>query len=354
MPRKKKYYQRPDGLYEAIRIIDGKRKAFRGHTEAEVEKKMISYTAEKERGRLFREVAEEWEEEHFPTIAAGTIKCYRPALRRAIETFGDKPINTIRAPEIKRFLTEFSRADEGLAKRGQKTVTNQKLVINLILSHAVEKGDIEYNPCQNVTIPRGLKKERREAASAEDVKKIKASKSKWLFPFILLYAGLRRGEALALTYGDIDRKAGVIHVTKSAYYFSNAPAIKEPKTAAGRRDVPILDPLIPHLLKGRKDDYIFSDNGGETPYLETQYEKHWADFKAETKITCTAHQLRHSYATMLYELGIEVKDAQDLLGHSTAAVTQDIYTHISETRRQSTAALLNKRLKEAENTENTQ
>lgn len=53
-------------------------------------------------------------------------------------------------------------------------------------------------------------------------------------------------------------------------------------------------------------------------------------------------------ATMLFECGIEVKDAQDLLGHSTAAMTQDIYTHIRDKHRESTADLLNQKLKELE------
>ena len=102
---KKKYYQRPDGLYEAIRVVNGKRKAFRGRTPHEVEQKMIAYQGEIARGRLFREVEEEWEAEHFPTLTANTLKGYRPAARRAVDRFGDTPIRNIKAPEIKRFIT---------------------------------------------------------------------------------------------------------------------------------------------------------------------------------------------------------------------------------------------------------
>ena len=77
-------------------------------------------------------------------------------------------------------------------------------------------------------------------------------------------------------------------------------------------------------------------------------QKLWRDYANKTGVTATAHQLRHSYATMLFECGIDVKDAQDLLGHSTAAMTQDIYTHLREKRKEDTANLLNKKLKELE------
>ncbi len=344
--RKNKYYKRPDGLYEAIRTINGKRKAFRGRSPQEVEQKMIAYKGEAERGRLFREVAEEWEEIHFPTLAPNTLKGYRPASRRAIEHFGDTPIRQIKAPDIKRFINEFARAGKGQASRAQKTVTNQLLVLNLIMGYAAENGEIDFNPCANVSIPKDLSKKRREAASSADEAKVKNAADVWLLPYFILYTGLRKGEALALTYGDIDLKKKIIHVTKSVYHISNKPYIKKPKTEAGIRIVPILDPLTPKIPKRRKKElYLFSDDGGKTPLTEMQYQKHWERFVEATGITCTAHQLRHSFATMLFECGIPVKDAQDLLGHSTAAMTQDIYTHIRDAHREETAQLINQKLR---------
>lgn len=164
-----------------------------------------------------------------------------------------------------------------------------------------------------------------------------------MLPYLILYTGLRKGEALALTYEDIDFTNNVIHITKSVYHESTSPKIKSPKTAAGVRTVPILAPLIDKLpAKGK--GYVFSTDGGKTPLKHDEYNTMWETYSAKTGITCTAHQLRHSYATMLFECGIDVKDAQDLLGHSTAAMTQDIYTHIRETHRQQTAQRLNEKL----------
>jgi len=342
---KKTYYKRSDGLYEAIRVINGKRKAFRGHTPREVEQKMIAYQGEVERGRLFRDVAEEWKFQHFPTLAPKTLSGYEPAYKRAMEEWGDIPITQITAPQIKSFLLLFSHSDPNGKPRSQKTINTQKLVINLILSYAVEKGDIEYNPCASIKPPRGEAKHRRDAATTEDEKKIKKSVDIWFFPYFLLYTGLRRGEALALKYGDIDLKARTITVKRATSYTKNKAEIKGTKTSAGERVVPILDPLLPKLPKNKgKSLYVFSADGGEHPLKQSEFQTLWANFVKETGITCTPHQLRHSYATMLFECGVDVKDAQDLLGHSTAAMTQDIYTHIRNARRKQTAQLINDKL----------
>lgn len=338
--KKEKYYKRPDGLYEAIRIVGGKRKAFRGHTPKEVEQKMIAYAGEVERGRPFRTIAEEWEGIHFPTLAPNSLKNYKPAYKRAVDEFKDTSIREIKAPDIKRFISAFARGG-----RAQKTVSTQLLILSLIFGYAAEGGDIEYNPCINVSIPKDLPKSRREAASPEDEEKVKQSADIWLFPFLVLYTGLRKGEALALTYGDIDRKSREIAVTKSVYHVGNKPFIKSPKTAAGVRTVPILNPLLSKLPKSKNESlYLFSDDGGEIPLTHMRYQKLWGDYVQKAGISATAHQLRHSFATMLFENGIDVKDAQDILGHATAAMTQDIYTHVRDSHRKDIAALLNKRM----------
>jgi hypothetical protein len=76
-----KYYIRPDGLHEAIRTINGKRVAFRGKTDAEVEQKMIDYKEKEIRGPLFKEVAEKWKEEH-SELAPSTAKVIQPSFIR--------------------------------------------------------------------------------------------------------------------------------------------------------------------------------------------------------------------------------------------------------------------------------
>lgn len=341
MAKKQKYKRRSDGLLETTRTDKrtGKRIHFYGHTDSEINAQIMAYTGHQNRGRLFKEIAEEWKEIHFPELAPNTLRGYRPAYVRAVEAFGDDPIRKIQATDIKSFIKGFAKGG-----RAKKTVATQFLILNMICAYAVEKKDLEYSPCTYVSIPKNLPKRRRDAASLEDEERIKANYKSWLLPYLILYTGLRKGEALALTDKDIGKD--YISVSKSVYYVNNTPYLKEPKTSAGNREIPILDPLRSKIPK-RFTGYLFSEDGGKTPLTETQYQKLWRAYAKETGITCSAHQLRHSYATLLFECGIKVKDAQNLLGHSTAAMTQDVYTHLRNARMENTAKKLNEMIKEA-------
>lgn len=330
--------KRSDGYLQRQITINGKRKVFYGRTERELNRKIAAYTQDVERGRLFSKIADEWETEHFPTLSPTTLKGYAPALRRAVEEFGDLPARQITPKQISLFLQRF--AAQGYA---MKTVKTQLLVVNLIMQYAVLSGDCDYNPAATVPIPKGLKKTRRELPTSEELRKVNESVdcTFGLFAFFILYTGCRRGEALALTYEDIDRENMVIHVNKSLYYASNDPKLKSTKTEAGHRDIILLDVLAEKLPKSRnKKRPLFANEQGEY-YHHSHFQRMWKKYLAETGLRITPHQLRHAYATILYEAGIKDKDAQDLLGHANIQTTRDIYTHITNSRRSETAALLN-------------
>ena len=149
-------------------------------------------------------------------------------------------------------------------------------------------------------------------------------------------------------YNDIDLDNDIISVTKSVYHVNNRPFIKEPKTQKGIRNVPILYPLKPYLPNKKSQQYIFSLDGGKTPLTEMQYQKLWKEYAKSIGINCSAHQLRHSFATMLFECGVDAKDAQDILGHAQLSTTMDIYTHIRDSRRKDVASKINEKLKALE------
>ncbi|MGI5854828.1 MAG: site-specific integrase [Candidatus Merdivicinus sp.] len=142
-----------------------------------------------------------------------------------------------------------------------------------------------------------------------------------------------------MQYRDIDRAAKVIHITKSVYYDNNRPMLKTPKTAAGKRDIILLEKLAEHIPNGAPEDYLFGWDGALM--TQSQFDRSWKAYRTETGLTLTPHQLRHAFATILFEAGIDEKDAQELLGHTSLAMTRDIYTHIRSSRKEKTAAALN-------------
>ncbi len=126
---------------------------------------------------------------------------------------------------------------------------------------------------------------------------------------------------------------------KSVFYKGNMPYIKKPKTAAGTRKIILTDNLAEKLIKGMPNAYVFTYDGNlKTLYT---YDKHWKEYLEKTGLNFTAHQLRHTFATMLFEANISEKDAQKLMGHADITTTQNIYTHIRETHFKDTAKLFN-------------
>ena len=93
-------------------------------------------------------------------------------------------------------------------------------------------------------------------------------------------------------------------------------------------------------LKGKPEEYVFNKNGNLID--KSYYTRQWEKYKKESGIYTTAHPLRHTYATIVFESGISEKDAQMLPDHSSIVVTHNIYTHIRATRMQDTADKLNK------------
>lgn len=282
----------------------------------------------------FEQLADAWAARHLKRVASKTAEAYAAPLRRLKEHFSG-PADAVTAAEIQAYLVELGK--RGYARR---TVQMSRDVLNMIFNAAILDGRARVNPCAAVALPRNLAVTRRELPPDAAIEAVKASGDVpfGMFALICLYAGLRRGEVLALTHEDIDRAAKLIRVSKAIEYVGNEPRVKSTKTKAGVRDVPLLDPLATAIPPGK--GLIFAREDGK-PLTKTQYRKRWDKYCAAIGFELTAHQLRHGYATILYEAGIPDKDAQELLGHSSIQVTRDIYTHIRSTRRQETADRLN-------------
>lgn len=283
----------------------------------------------------FSKIAEEWEAKHTERVGYKTSEAYRAPTRRLIERFGDDDIARITAQEIQAYLSVLGK--QGYSRR---TVQMHRDILNMIFSEAIVSGVLSANPCTSVSMPRNLSVTKRCIPSDEAIEAVKSSTDKpfGLFAAVCLYSGLRRGEALALEYKDIDRQSGVIHVTKAVEFVGNNPHIKMPKTEAGKRDAILLDVLAGIIPSGR--GYLFGGSGGEL-LTKAQYRLKWKKYCESIGYEITAHQLRHGFATILYEAGVQDKDAQELLGHSNITITRNIYTHIRQSHREETAEKLN-------------
>lgn len=283
----------------------------------------------------FNKIADAWEIYHFSRIKYKTAEAYTAPLRRIKEHFRNMPFEQLSAMQIQAYISELAKQ-----QYARRTVQMHLDIIRMICNYGILQGYAITNPSSAVSIPKGLHTEKRELPTDMEMEIVKTSWNKpfGLFAYFLLYSGLRRGEALALTYGDINFTDKVIHVNKSVSFEGNIPVLKSTKTEAGTRDVILLDILADKLDHNGKG-LLFGDKG--KLLSKTQFRRRWAAYQKEMELTLTPHQLRHGFATILYEAEIADKDAQELLGHSNISVTRNIYTHIRQSRKQETATKLN-------------
>lgn len=340
---KTKLKPRADGrLCKAITDPKTKKRVyFYGATEREINRKIIEYTTKSEMGRTFGEIADEWWEEAEPDLAHQTLRGYRPALKRALAEFGSMHIKSITSSDISRFYKELAAKKFTL-----KTISNNRIILNQVFEYAILYKDIEYNPCASAKMPKADKANKNRPlspASPEDEERVLTTDHPWLFPLFALLTGLRKGEILALQWKDIDFKKNIIHVTKSIEHIGKRPNEKVPKTDAGTRDVPLLQILKEKIEPsvGKPNNYIFSDDGGKTALSEHRYTRLFINYQRDVGITCTAQNLRHSYATIAVEQHAELKELQNALGHADISTTMNIYTAVRKKMIDNLGATLN-------------
>jgi integrase len=332
MPR---YTKRKDGRVQTDITVNGKRIYFYASNDRELRQKVMAYQQQSDEGPLFEEVAEMWWEQKQRMLSPNSLRNYTPALERSVQEFGGMRIRKITPADIEDYINRF-----GLT-HAAKTTATQLNIINQIFRYARIHGHTETVPTDIVQVPRGLKKTPRLLPPETDVESVRHNIDypiMGLFAYVLLYSGLRRGEALALQYKDIDRQSKKIHVEKSLCAYRNEPIIKTPKTEAGYRDVPLVDALANVIPEGKPAEYIFLRDGHLL--TDADFDTLWGQYQRHTGIKSTPHQLRHWFATLLFNAGVDKFEAARYMGHTTTQMTE-IYTHITRTRTASSLDRLN-------------
>lgn len=332
--RKTKYTLRPDGKIVLTKVINGKRKFFYGATDEEVEAKRDAYIASlaepEKQIRTFSAVADAWWETKSDEISPNNYRSYKAHKENAVADLGDLRVTEITPQILIAHLKKMAAQDYA-----QKTIKNRKTVIRSILNLALADGDIPANPCTDLPIIKGKPAEPREPASDADILRIEATKASddvyARLMYFMEYTGCRRGEAVALQEKDIDRELGKATINKSVAYREQTPIIKTPKTKAGVREVDLYDNVLEILPKcDDPEAYVFFPDGLPS---KGALERGLKKYQKANGLSSTAHQLRHSYASMLHTAKVDVKNAQHLLGHSSIVVTEDVYTQIEAANR---------------------
>ena len=219
------------------------------------------------------------------------------------------------------------------------------------LDQAVQENLIRTNPAVGCKLPPKRSREMQVLSHQELQRFLIQAKADGYFELFLLdlSTGLRRGELLALQWSDLDLDTGTLSVTKQVYEVNGKMQLSVPKTKASIRKL-VLPPAVVEVFreyrKTAKSRWLFpSPKNLDMPLTPGSMLRrlHIILERAGCK-QIRFHDLRHTFATMALENGMDIKTLSAMLGHVSAATTLDIYTHITSDMLSEAAAKIDRGL----------
>lgn len=277
----------------------------------------------------YNQVINQWLVFYEGKVKGSTFLMYKQIATQILKEFGDFNIEDITNLKLQQFLNSLHRQ-----RYSKSTINKYKITLNLTFKYYKKINPNFKNPCEDLYLPKGAFVKKREPLSNNEIQIIlKDFKSKeYLYPLFLLTFGLRRSEALALEWQDIDLTRKIITVNKTVEFIHNKPVLWHfLKNGENEKIIPIL-PFVYDYIAFLKETYkqgIIFNHKGEY-LLENQVNKLWKEFKNKSGISITQHQLRHTYATILYRSGVDLKTAMELLGHKNLKMLLEVYAHTDE------------------------
>ena len=242
--------------------------------------------------------------------------------------FGNKRVNDITAADIRQWQNELIKM--GYSPTYLKTINNQ---LSAIFNYAVRYYDLKSNPCAKAGSMGKSKAEEMDFWTGEEFRKfIDSVMNKRLsyMAFMTLYwTGMRMGELLALNPKDVDLEKRTISITKSYQRLGKKDVITPPKTSKSKRVITIPEFLAADIKDYMDSLYDLQEDDRLFPitkyYLEHEMQR---GIKESGVKRIRVHDLRHSHASMLIELGFSPLEIANRLGHEKVETTLNTYAHL--------------------------
>ena len=265
---------------------------------------------------------------------------------KVLPFFGKMKMNEIKSPDIRKWQNKLIQ--QGYAPTYLRTINNQ---VSALFNYAVKYYDLPNNPCRKAgSIGKGKADEMQFWTKEEFDKFVDTVMNKqqsYMAFMTLFWTGMRLGELLALNVGDVDFEKRTISITKSYQRMSGRDVITEPKTPRSKRSI-----TIPQFLVIDLQDYVNSMYGVEKEDRLFPITKYYLEHEMQRGIKQSGvkririHDIRHSHASMLVELGFSPLEIANRLGHEKIETTLNTYSHLYPNKQEQLADRLDAQYRE--------
>lgn len=278
-----------------------------------------------------------------PNVRPTTAASYRRNIElHVIPHIGDIKLNRLTSRELQKFYKDL--LENGRLREAQKeknpglsnsTVRGIHMMLHNALDRAVRERLILRNPTEDCIIPK-LEKKEMKILRPEDIKAyLAAAERRGVLPmfYLELVSGVRKGEMVALLWDDLDIEQRTISVSKQALSRPGGEiVVNRPKTENSIRAISIpqeaVDLLVEEHQKHPDNPYMFpSPKTGGMYYPDSVVNLHKKLLRDAGLGHIRFHDLRHTFATMALQNGVDVKTVSAMLGHYDAGFTLRTYTH---------------------------
>lgn len=325
--------------------VTGKTKTLVNTQLREIQTRVAQGSAPKDDGVTFGVFASRWLTSSLAASdrRASTQSLYTSLTKTHIieSELGRTPLKRLRPTTVERFVTHMR--EKGLSDSSVRQIYT---VARAIGDSAVRDGLLGRNPFAAVRRPKVTQAEASHLEPAKISRLLAAAQDSRYGPLfeLLVNTGLRRGEALALKWRDIDLKEQTLRVRGTLARIDGALTVTDPKSAKSRRTIPLSDPAVEILTRVKQrtaferrraaqlwvdSGFVFVTDIGEPCDPRNALRALTVAAKSAALSGVGLHTLRHSAASVMLSNGVPITVVSQLLGHSGISITVDVYGHVS-------------------------
>ena len=294
----------------------------------------------------------------WPNLSAETAQAYDIMARKhLIPALGNIPLQQLTPARVQAYYTQklTSGRRDGKGGLSPRTVHHHHELLHVALESAVKWQLVQRNVADSVDAPKYRPKEMRTFDQESMLAFLESVRETEYYPvfYTALFTGMRRSELLALRWSDLDLDLGVISINRSLHHLEDKRFVfQPPKTPKSRRQVP-LSPSTSIMLRQHRDsqraarllidhpvtenDLVFCQVDGR-PLLPHSVSQAWRRLVRQAGFRgIRLHDARHTHATLMLEQGVNWKIISERHGHTSVAMTLDLYAHASPRLQQAAA-----------------